>query len=273
MSFVTNADTYLEEIITHLKSKNIKLSKKTSDGRTNSAINENEIIKTITKLNSQNKSYYILDAITRDWADLYLISKNSQQEYKELEKKALEYKQTKSTEKSKKNRLKKEWNNILKNLNQKKHLIPVNIKITETLSNDNINAKEGLYFSLTGEIYTGSNNWNSFLRKLKENLPSNEPEVDYYFLIVNKNNTQDIFYNSLRRINSFVPNGNNPPFQVKWCENKIPQKTDFKTAKEKILKTLEETLYQRALPWFAFQKNFPEFIAKRAIEISNKGTN
>ena len=148
----------------------------------------------------------------------------------------------------------------MKILNNKKHLIPINVKITTTKTNDNINAKEGIYFSLTGKVYNGSNDWNNFLTSLKNDLAQKEPETDYYFLVINKEDTQDIFFNSLRKIRFFVPNGNNPPFQVKWLDNKIPDKVSFEVSKKRILGTLGLTLYQRANPWLIFQKNFPDYI-------------
>jgi len=252
--FLENSSSYLKELVKYLKLKQIELSKKMTDGRINSAINENEVLKILSELNSKEKDYYILEGISRDWADLYLISKESKKEYEKLKEIYFLY------EKSKKLALKKEWLKILESLNNQKHLIPINIKITTTKTNDNINAKEGIYFSLTGKVYIDSNDWYHFLTSLKSNLAQKEPATDYYFLIVNKEDTQDIFFNSLRMIKYFVPNGNNPPFQVKWTDNKIPDKVSFEVAKKRILGALGVTLYQRANPWLIFQENFPDYI-------------
>jgi hypothetical protein len=253
--FAKKADIYLSELIDFLKKKQLELSTNMNDGRLNSAINENETINSLNELNEKNnKEYFILEGIARDWADIYLISKEVKQDYEDLKQILNLYKKSHS------NALKNKWINKLKSINKNNNLIPINIKITTTQTNDNINSKEGIYYSLTGKIYNKSNNWKTFLDSLKENLSEEEPNVDYYFLIINKKDTKDIFFNSLRRIKKFIPNGNNPPFQVKWSENKQPDKGNFSEAKRKILMTLGITLQQRANPWFIFEKNFPDYI-------------
>ena len=41
-----------------------------------------------------------------------------------------------------------------------------------------------------------------------------------HFLVINKHDTKDCFYTSLKRIKTLVPNGNNLPFQCNWAENR-----------------------------------------------------
>ena len=43
---------------------------------------------------------------------------------------------------------------------------------------------------------------------------------DYYFLVINKNNTKDIIINSVLGISNITPNVNNLPFQIKWNNNR-----------------------------------------------------
>ena len=97
---------------------------------------------------------------------------------------------------------------------------PVNIKITQGTSPDNIGSKEGLFFALTGldpEAYKGiKNNWETYNTQLLDNLKENEE--DYYFIVVFKK-TGKILFTSLKRINKLVSNGNNLPFQCKWNDN------------------------------------------------------
>jgi len=136
--------------------------------------------------------------------------------------------------------------------------IPVNIKITTTRTADNASSKEGLYYALTGEIYHGSNDWETYLTQLKDNIKNTDK--DYYFLVVNKEDTRDIFINSLKQINSLQPNGNNLPFQIKWCNNKIMIKRDFNEVKQILLGTLGKSIKLRANVYISFKKYFSEYL-------------
>ena len=136
--------------------------------------------------------------------------------------------------------------------------IPVNIKITTTKTADNASSKEGLYYALTGEIYFGSNNWENYLKQLKNNIK--DTDKDYYFLVINKKDTKDIFLNSLKQINSLQPNGNNLPFQIKWCDNKIMIKRNFQEVKQLLLGTLGKSIKLRANAYISFKKYFSEYL-------------
>ena len=83
---------------------------------------------------------------------------------------------------------------------------PVNIKVSTTETADNLNCKLGIYYALTGKIPDFKNGiaWDKYFKKLKENICENNQ--DYYFLIVNKENTTDIFLSSLKTITQLVPN-------------------------------------------------------------------
>lgn len=72
------------------------------------------------------------------------------------------------------------------------HFYPVNIKVSTTHTTDNLNCKLGIYYALTGEIPPFSNgvDWETYFRTLHENLKPNPK--DYYFLVVNKENSRDI---------------------------------------------------------------------------------
>lgn len=43
---------------------------------------------------------------------------------------------------------------------------------------------------------------------------------DYYFIVINKENTNDIIVNSCKGIATITPNINNLPFQVCWNKNR-----------------------------------------------------
>ena len=194
----------LKEICNYLKKIDFSLSSNQNDGRIDSILNEDEILKLI------EQKFDIDLPLARDWADFYIDK------------------------------------------------IPVNIKITTTNTADNASSKKGIYYALTGEIYNGNNNWDSYLKLLKENL--RDSKKDYYFLVINKNNKNDIFFNSLKNISTLQANGNNLPFQIKWCNNKKLNPKNFEKTKKLILGTLGQSIKLRADAYISFQKYFSEYL-------------
>ena len=98
--------------------------------------------------------------------------------------------------------------------------IYINIKVSD-LDNgaaDNLSSKIGMGYALTG-IKDLPVDWHSFNEILANNLKYG---YDYYFLIVNKNDTSDIFWTSLKRIKELRSNGSNLPFQCDWGKNREP---------------------------------------------------
>jgi hypothetical protein len=136
--------------------------------------------------------------------------------------------------------------------------MPVNIKITTTNTADNASSKKGVYFALTGQIYSGNGQWENYLKQLQQNIQ--DTNKDYYFLIINKDNTNDIFINSLKQVSTLQPNGNNLPFQIKWCDNKIMIYKSFDEAKKLLLETLGKSIKLRADAYISFQKYFGEYL-------------
>lgn len=136
--------------------------------------------------------------------------------------------------------------------------VPVNIKITTTNTADNASSKKGLYYALTGMIYQGRDQWDQYLKSLKLNI--RDTDKDYYFLVVNKDNTSDIFFNSLKCITTLQPNGNNLPFQIKWKDNKILNCKNFEEASRLLLTTLGKSLKLRANAYLYFKKYFNEYL-------------
>ncbi|HHS6526810.1 TPA: restriction endonuclease [Campylobacter jejuni] len=104
----------------------------------------------------------------------------------------------------------------------------INIKISDLNNNsaDNISSKLGMGYALTG-ITNMSHHWEIFHNQIKQGLTLG---YDYYFLIINKQDTQDIFWTSLKRIETLVPNGNNLPFQCVWNRNRNFSKRNEKEA-------------------------------------------
>lgn len=135
---------------------------------------------------------------------------------------------------------------------------PVNIKVSTTKTTDNLNCKLGIYYALTGKIPPFGNgvSWDCYFKSLKENIQKNSK--DYYFLIINKDNSSDVFATSLKNLESILPNGNNLPFQAKWDNNRKLINRDFESAKAFLLGTFEESLKLRADAYLHFKKYFYE---------------
>lgn len=135
-------------------------------------------------------------------------------------------------------------------------LYPVNIKVSGMMSADNLNCKLGIYYALTGKLPPFNNgiSWEDYFEALSQNLSKNTK--DYYFLIINKNNLNDIFYTSLKSIKTLQANGNNLPFQAKWNLNKERINRNYEEAKKFILDTFEESLRMRSQAYESFKRYF-----------------
>lgn len=139
------------------------------------------------------------------------------------------------------------------------HFYPVNIKVSTTLTTDNLNCKLGIYYALTGQmpIFKNGVDWATFLSALKRDLGKNQNQ-DYYFLVINKNNPQDVFLNSLKALRTLQANGNNLPFQCCWNDNRQPSIRSFADSKDFILNAFAKSIELRAQIYFDFQELFHE---------------
>lgn len=137
---------------------------------------------------------------------------------------------------------------------------PINIKVSTTTTADNLNCKLGIYYALTGKIPDFKNDisWETYLKKLKENITDNNR--DYYFLIINKENTKDIFLSSLKTLYKLVPNGNNLPFQACWNDNRNTINRNNHEAQKFILSVLGQSLKLRANAYLSFKEHFAEYV-------------
>ncbi len=57
--------------------------------------------------------------------------------------------------------------------------------------------------------------------KLKNQKYNTNNKKDYYFIVLNKTDASDIIVNSVKGLTILTPNINNLPFQVNWSKNKI----------------------------------------------------
>jgi len=139
--------------------------------------------------------------------------------------------------------------------------IPVNIKVSSTSTNDNVQCKLGIYYALTGlwPDFPNEIAWGEYFRKLRKNL-SSAKNKDYYFLIVSKKNPTDIFCTSLKQINTLVANGNNLPFQCNWGNNRDLCRREHDDAVRFLLGKFYESIQLRANILSEFENSFGDCI-------------
>ncbi len=137
---------------------------------------------------------------------------------------------------------------------------PVNIKVSDTTHNDNLNCKLWIYYALTWKLpnFPNETSRENFLTKLKQDLQDNS--ADYYFLVINKKNLSDIILTSLKWLESLVPNWNNLPFQCQRNNNRRFIVRDFSEIKSFILTTFWDSIQKRASVFLLFDKLFHEYV-------------
>ena len=135
--------------------------------------------------------------------------------------------------------------------------VPVNIKISNFVYSDNIASKKGLYYACTGKIpqnkdFEGmhdateddalrTNKWTEFYEKLERDIDYRE-NGDYYLLVIDKNDSSDVYFTSLKTLQETTPNGNNLPFQCNWSKNRIRVKRTHHEARRFLLKSFNDSL-------------------------------
>lgn len=106
--------------------------------------------------------------------------------------------------------------------------IPINLKITTTKTSDNTGNLAMCVYAYTNEIlnihrektYTNGNMSNILFTKLKNKEYNINNKKDYYFLVLNKTNINDIIINSIKGLSILTHDTNNLPFQVNWNKNR-----------------------------------------------------
>ena len=131
--------------------------------------------------------------------------------------------------------------------------IPINIKTTTTLTNDNIGNLTTCVYAYTDEIidihrnksYQNGKMSDILFNKLRDKQYNKNNKKDYYFLVLNKKNKDDIIVNSIKGLTILTPNSNNLPFQVCWSNNK---EFKYENINRKI-KMFIECLQKTKLSW------------------------
>lgn len=121
--------------------------------------------------------------------------------------------------------------------------IPVNIKTTTMTTSDNTGNYAMCVYSYTDEkldldkTYQNGKMTDILIDKLKNKKFNMNYKKDYFFIVVNKINTQDIIINSVKGLKTLTQNINNLPFQVKWGKNKEYEYKNIKLVLKKFLET------------------------------------
>lgn len=143
----------------------------------------------------------------------------------------------------------------------------IDIKVSRCAGNDNTQAKKAIYYLLTGNENVESipERGDAFFQMMKEN--ENPDEIrDYYYLVINKNDTNDIFAISLKGITDCSIAPNNPPFQVNWNKNRIPTERNWEEAKAYLLGTWAKSLKQLIkLRMGGMPEYYPEFFTSKGF--------
>ena len=104
--------------------------------------------------------------------------------------------------------------------------LPINIKSTTTKTSDNTGNLAMLVYAYTDSKLDLTKQYNNgeMSRKLYNSIKNKNYnknyKKDYYFIVINKENTDKIIINSCKGLSYLTPNNNNLPFQVKWSKNK-----------------------------------------------------
>jgi hypothetical protein len=124
--------------------------------------------------------------------------------------------------------------------------LPVNIKTTTTLTSDNTGNLAMCVYAYTDEqldlykTYQNGRMSKILIEKLKKKEYNYNNKKDYYFVVVNKENSKDIIVNSVKGLNELTPNINNLPFQVCWNKNIIFKYKHITKSIETLLNALQK---------------------------------
>tara|TARA_Y100000768_G_scaffold51488_1_gene33740 strand:- start:3188 stop:3940 length:753 start_codon:yes stop_codon:yes gene_type:complete len=124
--------------------------------------------------------------------------------------------------------------------------LPVNIKTTTTETSDNTANLAMCVYAYTDEDldlekkYNGGPMSKILIKNLSENKINYKSKKDYYFLVVNKNNTNEVIINSCKGLSKLIPNNNNLPFQVNWSNNKEYNFINIKESIKKLITCLQK---------------------------------
>jgi hypothetical protein len=169
------------KIQNYLKAQVFQFSKQNEDGRINSCIDEDEIIKLLVKQFGDK----IKKPKIRMWYDILVLDNMYG------------------------------W-------------LPVNIKTSTLQTSDNTGNLAMCVYAYTNELlnihkdksYENGKMSEILFKKLEKKEYNKNNKKDYYFIVMNKTDTNDVIVNSVKGLSVLTPNINNLPFQVNWSKNR-----------------------------------------------------
>jgi hypothetical protein len=141
--------------------------------------------------------------------------------------------------------------------------LPVNIKSTRTSTSDNTGNLAMCVWAYTDEkldlrkknTYKNGDMSKILIDKLKKKKYNYNNTKDYYFVVVNKVNPNDIIVNSIKGLTILSSNNNNLPFQVCWNKNR-------KFTYKNIIKNIEMLLNALQKPKPSWKESFLNDVRK-----------
>lgn len=124
--------------------------------------------------------------------------------------------------------------------------LPLNIKTTTTNTCDNTGNLTMCVHAYTNYVVNLNRKYNNgmmseiLFSKIKNDELNKNRRKDYYFLVINKNDGNNIIINSLLGLSKMTPNLNNLPFQIKWKDNKNYEYIAIKKQVKKFIITIQK---------------------------------
>ena len=126
--------------------------------------------------------------------------------------------------------------------------IPINIKTSTIKTSDNTGNLTMCVYAYTDEVfdihketsYTNGKMSKILFNKLKEKKYNQINKKDYYFVVLNKTNINDVIINSLKGLKTLTPNVNNLPFQICWNKNREYKYVSIKNKIEEFIICLQK---------------------------------
>ena len=137
----------------------------------------------------------------------------------------------------------------------------VNVKISSLTGHYNTIAKSAIFYLLTGETNHPTHT-KPFWETLRDRETPDEAR-DFYYLIVNKSDTSDVFAVSLKHIAEVIPNPSNQPFQANWGNCRQPAERTWQEAKQYLLGMWAKSIHRKAeLLNEGMPAHYPEIFGK-----------
>lgn len=127
-------------------------------------------------------------------------------------------------------------------------IYPINIKTSKLDTSDNVLSKQGFLYALTSmtiEELPGQMTWDKFLELFSAHTV-NIPNKDYWYLVFDKSNMQNVFLRGSKQIINWKSNPSND-IQIDWKKEVLSTEKgySYKESCENIIYTLKDAAMKR----------------------------